>query len=308
MLRVLLTSWLVAIHAGRSAIDVVVLSDLSYLPGIGALINASRVHTPSAALRFWIGIDGRPSDVLRYLACSGVDTTDVTVRRSIPLLDDTALGSLVVNDAKGEGRLRSWSNFARFTIPQLFPEVSAAWYFDADVLPRANLELPLRAFTASGAALRPAILPGVIGLQFLSHDAVQAAYRARYQRELNMSAPAWNGGVWLANFSMWRERSVAEEAVYWLRAATSHKGVKPLWRFVTQPLMFLLFSADLPATSDLLPFEWMCEMRLLGRPPRSESLGDCARLLRVTLALRWSDNFACVILLTSVAEIAIYYL
>ena len=53
---------------------------------------------------------------------------------------------------------------------------------------------------------------------------------------------AWNAGVYLANFPLWREAGVEAEAAWWLeRKATSPV---PLWRLGTQPIMHLIFGHD----------------------------------------------------------------
>jgi hypothetical protein len=180
--------------AKRSAgpIDIVLLADPNYSIGVAAIINAARKYT-SVPVRFWVGFDGDAEVLLAYMQCVGVDASSVTIRRPIDIVSDKALGSLDV--AEGKERLRSSANFARFALPQLFPELKVAWYLDTDVLPLADMTLVTAAFARSGKLLRPVIRPGAISKQFPLPAAILTEYRTKYGGVLNLKAPSWNAGT-----------------------------------------------------------------------------------------------------------------
>ena len=66
--------------------DVVTFANSAYAVGIAALIRSSRKHS-SARVRVWVGYDGNTIDFFDYLACLGIDSTDVVVRRPHALVD-----------------------------------------------------------------------------------------------------------------------------------------------------------------------------------------------------------------------------
>lgn len=67
-------------------VDIVVLSDPAYAIGVAAIISAARKHT-KLPVRVFIGFDGDPSTLHAYLECLGMSTENVTVRRSVPLVE-----------------------------------------------------------------------------------------------------------------------------------------------------------------------------------------------------------------------------
>jgi lipopolysaccharide biosynthesis glycosyltransferase len=242
-------------HSPTRPVDVVVLSDQNYIPGVAAIINASRIYT-AAPVRFWVGFDGEPSLLYEYLECVGVESSGVTVRRPYNTIDRAARAGAT------KERLKASANFARFALPQVFPELNVAWYFDADVLPLGDLERPLREFQASGAAIRPCIRQGTIASQFPSAQAIQTAYASKYPgREFRLSAPSWNAGVWLADFAQWAQHDIAGEASDWVAIKAAYKSRTPLWTFATQPLMYLIFHEATKTSSKggFLPTSWNCE-------------------------------------------------
>jgi lipopolysaccharide biosynthesis glycosyltransferase len=249
-------------------VDVVVLADFNYIAGVAAIINAARKLT-SAPVRFWIGFDGEPTVVTNYLRCVGIDQAKVTVRRQLTVLNKNLLKSLA---SKAAARLQSPANFARFALPQLFPELKSAWYFDADVIPLGDLAPPLRKFEVSGAAICPVIRRGTIASQFPSALAIQAAYRKKYNnRTFHTLAPSWNAGVWMADFSKWTDRNIKREAIEWVNIKAAHKGSLPLWKLATQPLMYLLFHEDVRSPAAFLQTSWNCEAYMY----RSGTSGGC---------------------------------
>jgi lipopolysaccharide biosynthesis glycosyltransferase len=275
--QILLTLGLFAI--GVTGVDIVLLTNAEYAIGAAAIINAVRHHTPSPS-RFWIGYDGEPSELRNYLECVGVNLTSVTIRQPLEVLSNAQLQSTAV--AVGKERLRSAANFARFALPKLFPELAVAWYFDGDVLPMRDLTTPTREFEVSSvkwrASIRPVIRPGTIAKQFPDRMAIASIYSAMYKRTINLGAPSWNAGVWLANFDMWRQRDIAKEAAAWIDRKNSFKGLAPLWKLATQPLMYLLFNSELGRKGSFLPPEWNCEIINLKSDPGQNPPPGCSVL------------------------------
>lgn len=248
-----------------SSLDVVFSTDPTYSIGAAAVINAVRTHA-SLPARFWVSYDGDPQILYNYLACAGISNTSVTVRRpGSNAVKASAIHSFSV--AQDKARLQSSANFARFALPELFPEVKVAWYLDVDVLPMKDLAGPARTFAGSGAVIRPALREGTIQKQFPDRRAILDAYLSETRRSLSLSAPSWNAGVWLADFSKWSRRGVALSAARWIDRKNSHTGSVPLWKLATQPLMYLIFHEDLRSSKNFLPHEWNCEViQLLSDP------------------------------------------
>lgn len=246
----------------KTPIDIVLLTDPMYSVGIAAIINAARTHTTSP-VRFWIGFDGEPSLLLKYLSCVGVDSAGVTIRRPVNFLADKSLKAMEM--VKGKERLTSSANFARFVLPQIFPELTTIWYLDVDALPLTDLTGPTREFVASGAALRPVIRDGTIAKQFPDPFAIIEYYRKVTSRSFSMNAPSWNAGVWQADLRQWGVRDIAANAAKWIDIKAAYKGRTPLWKLATQPLMYLLFHEDVKNKAKFMPTAWNCESILLSQ-------------------------------------------
>jgi len=67
-------------------VDVIIYANVDYAVGVAAAIQAARRHTKSH-VRFFVGFDGNPQSFYEYLACVGVDATDVVVRRPHTLVE-----------------------------------------------------------------------------------------------------------------------------------------------------------------------------------------------------------------------------
>ena len=68
------------------SVDVIIYANVDYAVGVAAAIQAARRHTRSH-IRFFVGFDGDPESFKEYLACVGVDATDVVVRRPHSLVE-----------------------------------------------------------------------------------------------------------------------------------------------------------------------------------------------------------------------------
>lgn len=245
-------------------VDVVIFANPAYAVGVAAAINSSRFHTTNR-IRVFVGFDGDPDVLLQYLACVGVDATDVYVRRPVELVDRADIPKASVrkdNTRPGldKSRLANAANYARFTITTSFPEVKTAWYIDSDALPVADLGgREYTEFVRSGRLIQPAIRSGTIERQF--DRAVLPIYMQKYGRRFKLGAPSWNAGVWLADFAQWEKLHVAEEAVFWVTQANEFaaQGLGRLWKLNTQPIMYLLFHDSTRKPAQFLAHGWNCE-------------------------------------------------
>lgn len=92
------------------------------------------------------------------------------MRRPIEIIDRRYLPQPPSSKTKklsDKARLATAANFARFKIPDTFPEVKAAWYIDSDALPITDLAGPAyAAFVQSGLPIQPVARNGTIAAQF----------------------------------------------------------------------------------------------------------------------------------------------
>jgi lipopolysaccharide biosynthesis glycosyltransferase len=166
------------------------------------------------------------------------------------------------------------SNFARFSIHRMFPEVGVAWFLDADTLPVADLGPPLRAFVASGKMVGVADHPDGRTLANPPRpefpwfgSGVDAVYAARYHGAFPWGSTAWNNGVFIADFQKWARLRVEDEAVnlFMVNVAADRAG-RRLWRLNTQPIMQFIFAANATYALDR---GWNCH------PPTAPVPGYC---------------------------------
>lgn len=241
-------------HAATAVVDIVSLTNAATAQGVAAIINASRVHTPSG-VRAFVGFDGPPAALYDYFSCVGVGTSGIIVRQPIHLV---SRGQIPLARAVNKARLATVANYARFTLPRMFPEAKTVWYFDSDALPIADLAGPEMArFAESGERLQAVGRPGTIQSEFNSE--IVPFFAARYKRVLSLDAPSWNAGVWLADLTRWG--SVEEEARQWVFVASTHaaEGRGALWKLNTQPIMYLIFHEATRNQSQFLSGAWNCE-------------------------------------------------
>lgn len=246
------------------SVDVVIFANPAYAAGVAAAVNSSRFHSKSR-VRVFVGFDGEPDVLLQYLACVGVDSTDVIVRRPVELVDRADIPKAAqrkdsTRPGLDKSRLANAANYARFTITTSFPEIKTAWYIDSDALPIGDFGGAEYAnFVRSGRLIQPAIRSGTVERQF--DRAVLAIYQTKYGRPFKLGAPSWNAGVWLADFAQWDKLNIAEEAVFWVGQANEFaaKGLGRLWKLNTQPIMYLLFHAAVRKPAQFLAHGWNCE-------------------------------------------------
>ena len=251
-------------HGPAHSVDVVIFANPAYAAGVAAAVNSSRFHSKSR-VRVFVGFDGEPEVLLQYLACVGVDSKDVIVRRPVELVDRADIPKAAqrkdsTRPGLDKSRLANAANYARFTITTSFPEVKTAWYIDSDALPIGDLGGAEYAnFVRSGRLIQPAIRSGTVERQF--DRAVLAIYQTKYGRPFKLGAPSWNAGVWLADFAQWDKLHIAEEAVFWVGQANEFaaKGLGRLWKLNTQPIMYLLFHAAVRKPAQFLAHGWNCE-------------------------------------------------
>lgn len=239
-------------------VDVIIVANPAYAVGVAAVINASRFHS-SAPVRVFVGYDGDPERFLDYLDCVRVDSRGVIVRRPLELIKQRDIPKAFIR-GHDASRLSTPANYARFTIPRTFPEAGVAWYIDSDALPLGDLAGPEYArFVRSGAAVQAVGRIGTIQAEF--DPAILPMYQARYHRPLTLTAPSWNAGVWLADFSQWPRLGVEADAVHWVKQSNDFnaRNKKRLWKLNTQPLMYLIFHTSAKVRAQMLPDLWNCE-------------------------------------------------
>jgi hypothetical protein len=253
-----------ALEDSPSDVSVLMFGDMSFAPGIAAIVKAIRGLT-NVKMLFFIGFEGPTEHMSRFLECLNISLEGVFIRQSKELVPEGEL-------QQARGRLKtSLSNFARFTVLDTFPELvksPATWVLDPDVLPVADIFVPVEAFIRSGKMLAAARRPD--GLTFRMNDGkgpirsasnvmskrVQALYKARYKRPFPLGAQPFNAGTYLANFRKWKKNRVALEAEWWyardkaeslfkigprhLQISSNHIDAHPTWGF-----LHVLYSSEL---------------------------------------------------------------
>jgi len=153
-------------------------------------------------------------------------------------------------------RLAKATNFARFFLARLLPDLNKVMWVDCDVLfqkdPRTLWQVALgqghgddsETFVAAFVEHVP------LGRFYFNQDNVQSLWTQRYQRNLDMSADSFNDGAIVIDLSKWRKFRVTEDVQWWMQ---KHKEADPaLWKFGTQPIMLLVVGARWQQ----LPSEW----------------------------------------------------
>lgn len=241
-----------AAWAGRSMLAsrhskeaVVILGDFSVRMGLAATLHSVQSSFAiSTETPVYVGIDGDVEPVQRYLTCLDVPLRGVVLRDLRPFV-----GKLAFVRSGPHGYLKAPSNFARFFLTRIFPELSRSfiWYLDTDTVVRGSLLPPLQALRTSGKALA-ASYRNRTKREFFN-SAIASVYREVQSSRFDLDATAWNAGVWAADLSQWERLDIAGRSLQWQALNEKHS----LWDLGTQPLMHVLFP---PEEVLLLGPEW----------------------------------------------------
>lgn len=152
-------------------------------------------------------------------------------------------------------RLSKATNFARFFLADLLPDLDKVVWVDCDVLVLKDLQVIWRlAFlphaSAPGAFLAAFAEDVPLKRFYFSKETVASLWKQRHGQELDFSAASFNDGVIIMDLRKWRILRVTEEVEWWMQL---HKAADPaLWKFGTQPIMLLVGSGRWQQ----LPKEW----------------------------------------------------
>lgn len=219
------------------------------------------------------------------IAVTGASTTDARAdgAGSSKTANDTAIcQGLEGCDLSRAKRLSKATNFARFFLAPLLPELARVIWVDCDVLVRKDLQDLWSAAMPPGEATPPEVFLAAFEEEaplgrfyFGGGAAVQALWQQRRGDKLDLHATSFNDGVIVVDLEKWRRLKVTEEVEWWMQ---QHKAADPaLWKFGTQPIMLLLGAGG---RWQRLPGEWY--MGDLGFR-RAEGAADEARLARATV-------------------------
>jgi hypothetical protein len=153
-------------------------------------------------------------------------------------------------DGRRADRLRKATNFARFFLASLLPDLDKVMWVDCDVLIHKDLRLLWdTALPASNAAgkhdERPVIAafvePAPFGRFYFDRKAVGSLWKERHtstDAQLHFEGPSFNDGAVVLDLALWRNLDLSKEVQWWME---KHQQADPgLWKFGTQPIMLLV--------------------------------------------------------------------
>eukprot|EP00747_Dinoflagellata_sp_TGD_P023887 gnl/TRDRNA2_/TRDRNA2_130154_c1_seq1.p1 gnl/TRDRNA2_/TRDRNA2_130154_c1~~gnl/TRDRNA2_/TRDRNA2_130154_c1_seq1.p1 ORF type:complete len:654 (+),score=109.61 gnl/TRDRNA2_/TRDRNA2_130154_c1_seq1:159-1964(+) len=208
---------------------------------------------------------------------------DTELQRSIKVVGSDSRDSTVCNGLEGcdpsrAKRLQKTTNFARFFLADILPDLKKAIWLDCDVLIQKDMRplwesLPSTSAAAAATTERPLMAAFVehvpLGRFYFSERTVASLWQQRYGKTLDTSAVSFNDGAIVLDLERWRELGVKDEVRWWMQ---QHRAADPaLWKFGTQPIMLLLgYGRWLQ-----LPIEWYMGdlgFKDMGKPAEKEAV------------------------------------
>lgn len=140
-------------------------------------------------------------------------------------------------------RLRKTTNFARFFLGDILPEIAKVIWVDCDVVVRQDLQVLWQRAFAEGSVGQEVFLaafaePAPVDRFYFSREAVSSFWKERHGADFDFSSASFNDGAIVIDLRKWRELRVSEEVEWWMH---QHQAADPgLWKFGTQPIMILV--------------------------------------------------------------------
>jgi lipopolysaccharide biosynthesis glycosyltransferase len=227
-------------------INLVFSCDKNQFVGLIAMIHSILVHsTQHTRLKFYFLVDKDEKHILEKLLegkfnenSSNNFSINYKVKEMIP--DSEILDNIRV-EHKGFGIVNNL-NFARFTFPDVFPELDKILYLDADMIVNEKIELLYDNCNISKTPFY-AVCNDTIET---SHD-----FKDTYQQlNLNPKSLYFNAGIYCTSLNYWRKNQTKKNIIDIMKKHKNSK--KPLFKFGTQPILNLAFIDN----KESLPKEW----------------------------------------------------
>jgi lipopolysaccharide biosynthesis glycosyltransferase len=164
-----------------------------------------------------------------------------------PLLEDYIGAGQAFTYATSESQVM---NFARFYLPQVYPNLGKVIYLDADLIVRADIADLLHLGSLEGH-----VLAAVSDGTFDSWEEYTKK-GSKNLRHIESNQPTFNAGVFVTDLSKWQEQEVLEKMEGWIKI---HRLALEDFYFGTQSIVNLTFYRDfqqLPPAWNVQPMGW----------------------------------------------------
>lgn len=232
---------------GRECLHVVLAADGPYLTPLLACINSVIVHTTQQTF-FHLIVKPGESDIFSTALLQYAQLLSVGPQES-----NRSVGFELVefNPNRVKPLIRVWKglhmhsdpfNFARFYMPNLFPEVSEVIYLDPDIIVKADLQSVLKFFRRRES-------PSTTILAAVPSKKERPTRKNTYGFLLNCLDPEiaavikqpktqyFNAGVLVTDLALWRQYNITAQLEVWMHRNTQRK----LWKWGSQAPLALVF-------------------------------------------------------------------
>lgn len=234
------------------AVDVALCMNRAQFPGALAAIHSIARHAE------------RPRDVAFHIVVGAGESGELieSIRKNFPdppfayeveefsanaMLEDYIRAGQPFTYASPESQVM---NFARFYLPQIYPDLGKVIYLDADLVARSDL-----AELFELATLERHVIAAVPDGTFESWNE-HLQRDSRLLRHIDSRQPTFNAGVYVTDLSRWPEHRVLERLEGWIER---HRSALEDFYFGTQSILNLTFYRDfqpLPAEWNVQPLGW----------------------------------------------------
>jgi hypothetical protein len=150
-------------------------------------------------------------------------------------------------DGRRAARLRKATNFARFFLASLLPDLDKVMWVDCDVLIHKDLRLlwdtalPKSSDDSKAPVIAAFVEPAPFGRFYFDKEAVANFWNERNKEsgtKLDFQGTSFNDGAIVLDLALWRHLDLTKDVLWWMQ---KHQHADPgLWKFGTQPIMLLV--------------------------------------------------------------------
>lgn len=150
-------------------------------------------------------------------------------------------------DGRRAARLRKATNFARFFLASLLPDLDKVMWVDCDVLIQRDLRalwdtaLPASSKNSKADVIAAFVEPAPFGRFYFDKEAVANLWNERNKEvdaKLHFEGTSFNDGAVVLDLALWRKLDLSKDVQWWME---KHQQADPgLWKFGTQPIMLLV--------------------------------------------------------------------
>ena len=233
-------------------VDIAMCMNRVQFVGALAAINSivrNTEHPRGISFHFVVGVGELPElleSIREYFPDPGF-RYEIREFAANPLLEDYIGAGQAFTYATYESQVM---NFARFYLPQVYPNLGKVIYLDADLVVRADIADLLHL-----GSLECHVLAAVSDGTFDSWEEYTKK-GSKNLRHIESNQPTFNAGVFVTDLSKWQEQEVLEKMEGWIKI---HRLALEDFYFGTQSIINLTFYRDfqqLPPAWNVQPMGW----------------------------------------------------